>query len=61
MGKLDDPKNICRDVSKVGHWGAGDYELNVKDWLEMALEQVQDNGVIYLNWENYGTTVPLIV
>ena len=31
MGKLDDPKNICRDVSKVGHWGVGDYELNVKD------------------------------
>jgi len=30
-GKLDDPKNICRDVSNVGHWGVGDYELNVKD------------------------------
>lgn len=20
-GKLDDPKNIARDVSKIGHWG----------------------------------------
>ena len=28
-GQLDE--NICRDVSEVGHWGVGDYELNVKD------------------------------
>jgi len=28
-GKLDDSKNLCRDVSKIGHWGVGDYELNV--------------------------------
>lgn len=26
-GELDDPKNITRDVSKTGHWGNGDYEL----------------------------------
>ena len=39
----------------------GDYELNVPDWLEIALEAVQDDGVVYLNWENYGTTVPLII
>lgn len=28
-GTLDDSKKICRDVSAVGHWGTGDYELNV--------------------------------
>lgn len=29
-GELDDPKNLCRDVSEVGHYGNGDYELSVK-------------------------------
>ncbi|MBN2746096.1 MAG: hypothetical protein JXR34_05160 [Bacteroidales bacterium] len=23
--KLDDPKNLSRDVSETGHWGNGDY------------------------------------
>lgn len=26
-GSLNDPKNITRDVSNVGHWGNGDYEI----------------------------------
>lgn len=26
-GELDDPKNLASDVSGVGHWGNGDYEL----------------------------------
>lgn len=30
-GKLDDAKELARDVSSVGHWGNGDYELLVKD------------------------------
>ena len=30
-GKLDDPKNIARDVSAIGHWGNGDYEIQIKD------------------------------
>lgn len=30
-GKLDDPKNITRDVSSVGHFGNGDYELKITD------------------------------
>ena len=29
-GELDDPKSIARDVSDVGHWGNGDYEVLVK-------------------------------
>lgn len=30
-GELDDPKHLAKDVSKVGHWGNGDYELAVSD------------------------------
>jgi len=32
-GQLDDPKNITRDVSVLGHWGNGDYELKITDDL----------------------------
>ena len=28
-GELDDPKNLARDVSNIGHWGNGDYELQI--------------------------------
>lgn len=31
IGELDDPKGVCRDVSNIGHWGNGDYELKVDD------------------------------
>jgi len=30
-GELDDPKLIARDVSNIGHWGNGDYEIHIKD------------------------------
>ena len=30
-GELDDPKSLTRDVSKIGHWGNGDYELQISD------------------------------
>ena len=30
-GELDDPKNLARDVGNIGHWGNGDYELQVSD------------------------------
>ena len=30
-GKLDDPKKLSRDISNVGHWGNGDYEINISD------------------------------
>lgn len=29
--ELDDPKKLTKDVSNVGHWGNGDYELTVTD------------------------------
>lgn len=30
-GELSDPKSFSRDVANVGHWGNGDYELQIKD------------------------------
>ena len=34
-GELDDPKKIARDVSNVGHWGNGDYEVFIKSADEL--------------------------
>jgi len=28
-GKLNDPYNLSRDVSEIGHWGNGDYEFSI--------------------------------
>lgn len=28
---LDDPKKLTKDVSNIGHWATGDYELTVSD------------------------------
>ena len=30
-GKLNDPLGLARDVSNVGHWGNGDYEIKIAD------------------------------
>jgi len=30
-GELDDTKGITRDVSSTGHWGNGDYEIQIRD------------------------------
>ena len=27
QGELDDPRELARDVSSIGHWGNGDYEI----------------------------------
>lgn len=34
-GELDDVKNIARDVSNVGHWGNGSYEIKLVDLDEL--------------------------
>lgn len=34
-GQLDDPKKISRDVSSIGHWGNGDYEIVVDDTKDL--------------------------
>lgn len=30
-GELDDPKELVRNISEVGHWGNGDYEITISD------------------------------
>ncbi|MBC7695204.1 MAG: hypothetical protein H7141_07140 [Burkholderiales bacterium] len=30
-GELDDAKQVAKDVSKIGHWGNGDYQIQVED------------------------------
>ena len=34
-GILDEPKNIFRDVSQIGHFGNGDYEVIIKDTKQL--------------------------
>lgn len=34
-GSLDDPKNLMRDVSEIGHWGNGDYEIIVENDFDL--------------------------
>jgi predicted transport protein len=44
-GELNDPKKITRDVSKTGHWGNGDYELQIDsdDELEYIMSLVRQS------------------
>ncbi|OQO78178.1 hypothetical protein BH745_10935 [Enterococcus gallinarum] len=34
-GELNDSRNLARDVSKIGHWGNGDYEIIMKNNQEI--------------------------
>lgn len=34
-GDLLDEKNLARDVSNVGHWGNGSYEIKMSDTEEL--------------------------
>lgn len=42
-GALDDPKKITRDVSSIGHWGNGDYEIIISntDNLEYIMSLIK--------------------
>lgn len=44
-GELDDPKNLARDVSNVGHWGNGAYEIKIDndENLEYVLSLVKQS------------------
>lgn len=44
-GELDDSKYLMRDVSSIGHWGNGDYQMLVKsdDNLEYILSLVKQS------------------
>lgn len=45
IGELDDPKKLTRDVSKTGHWGNGDYEIQINsdEDLEYILSLVKQS------------------
>ena len=44
-GELKDPKNITRDVSQTGHWGNGDYQLQMfnDDNLEYIISLIKES------------------
>ncbi len=43
FGEIEDREKLCRDVSKIGHWGTGDIELKVshQKHIEYALGLIQ--------------------
>ncbi len=43
LGQIDDPKNLLKAVSTVGHWGNGDYQIIVKDttYLEYIMSCIK--------------------
>lgn len=45
-GQLIDSKNLTKDVSEIGHYGNGDYELTIKnlDDLEYILSLIKDTS-----------------
>ncbi len=44
-GDLDDPKQISRNVSQIGHWGNGDFEISIKtdEDLEYILSLIKQS------------------
>jgi predicted transport protein len=43
-GELEDPKKMARDVSEIGHWGNGDYQIALEssealDYLLILIKQ----------------------
>lgn len=49
-GKLDDPHNLARDLTKpkqIGHWGNGDYEARVsrKEDIEKIMELIKQSYI----------------
>ncbi len=44
-GELEDPKGMARDVSNVGHWANGDYEIIIgsKDELDYIMTLVRQS------------------
>jgi predicted transport protein len=47
-GELDDPRKMARDVSAVGHWGNGQYEVSLKidDDLDYLMTLVKQSYAI---------------
>lgn len=50
-GILEDPKNMTRDISNIGHWGNGDYEITLThkgdlDYLITLIKQSYNKNSI---------------
>ena len=45
-GTLNDPKKIARDVSNIGHWGNGDYEIKIKDSSNLSLSCIFNSTIL---------------
>jgi len=47
-GELDDSKKLFRNVSDIGHWGNGDYEVQISDdkYFEYILFLVKQNYIL---------------
>lgn len=49
-GELDDPKAVARDVSTIGHWGNGSYEIKLADLddidyiMSLLVQALRRNG-----------------
>ncbi len=45
IGSLDDPKSVCEDITYKGHWGNGDYCINIYnvDEIEYALSLIMQS------------------
>lgn len=47
-GKLNDPNNLTKDVSEIGHWGSGHYQVDIKsdtdlDYVMFLINQSYNN------------------
>jgi predicted transport protein len=44
-GELNDPKGLTRDISQIGHWGNGDYELKMSndEYLDYIISLVRQS------------------
>jgi predicted transport protein len=47
-GKLDDPKKLAEDVSEKGHWGNGDYQIQVETDKDLEYIMSLIKQAIYL-------------
>ena len=47
INELKDEKKLARDVSNIGHWGNGDYELAVSndEHLEYILSLIKQSAI----------------
>lgn len=54
IGTIDDSRNISKDMSNTGHWGNGDYEIQITDdeELEYIFSLIKQVYKLKINQEN---------